>query len=280
MARQDLLGKVAIVTGASGGIGRATALELARAGAHLVLASRNVQTLDRVCREVEALGREAIAIPTDVERPEQVQSMVMETVARWGHVDILVVNAGTYYRTPIADLTIAVLEASMAVNFYGGVHAILAVLPKMLKQKSGHIVHVSTLDVYVTLPGDVPYVAAKSALSGFTDVLRQELHGSGVTVTSVYPGRVQTPMIQDLKLPWISSIIPPEAVARAILSAIRRREPVVILPFPAEILYFVRFFSTRLSDWITRIFHLQGWQAEAAHKSPPDSRPEERISGR
>lgn len=95
----------------------------------------------------------------------------------------------------------------------------------MMAQGSGHIVLVTSMDAKKGIPRDAPYVAAKFALAGFGDVLRQELYGSGVAVTTLFPGRVDTPMIEHLKVPWISAKISPEVVARATVRAIVRRQP-------------------------------------------------------
>jgi NADP-dependent 3-hydroxy acid dehydrogenase YdfG len=252
--------KVAIVTGASSGIGRATALALAGEGAHVALAARNATALHEVAQAVRALGQEALAVPTDVTQRDQVEQLVAETLARWERVDILVANAGAYVRCPVPDLTVAEVERSMAINFYGALYAILAVLPQMLTQKSGHLVLVSSMDAKKGLPPDAPYVAAKFALAGLGEVLRQELYGSGVRVTTVFPGRVDTPMIATLQVPWISAKIPPKAVARAIVRAIHRRQPEVIVPFQARALLYLNTLSPRLGDWIARLFHLEGWE--------------------
>jgi NADP-dependent 3-hydroxy acid dehydrogenase YdfG len=252
--------KVAIVTGASSGIGRATALALAGEGAHVALAARNAPALHEVARTIRALGQEALVVPTDVTQQDQVGQLVRETLACWERVDILVANAGAYVRCPISDLTVAEVERSMAVNFYGTLYAILAILPHMLDQKSGHLVLVSSMDAKKGLSPDAPYVAAKFALAGFGEVLRQELYGSGVHVTTVFPGRVDTPMIATLQVPSISAKIPPEAVARAIVRAIHRRQPEVIVPFQARALLYLNTLSPRLGDWIARLFRLEGWE--------------------
>jgi NADP-dependent 3-hydroxy acid dehydrogenase YdfG len=250
--------KIAIVTGASSGIGRATALALAGEGAHVALAARNATALHEVAQAIRALGQEALAVPTDVIHQDQVERLVTETLSRWKRVDILMANAGAYVRCPIPDLTVAEVERSMAVNFYGALYAILAVLPHMLNQKSGHLVLVSSMDAKKGLPLDAPYVAAKFALAGFGEVLRQELYGSGVQVITVFPGRVDTPMIATLQVPWISAKIPPEAVARAIVRAIHQRQPEVIVPLQARALVYLNTLSPRLGDWIARLFHLEG----------------------
>ena len=256
------LDKIAIVTGASVGIGRATALALARRGAHIVLAARRTALLEQVGGEIRSLGREALTVTTDVTDQSQVNHMVDCAIERWGQVDILVSNAGEYVRAYIDTLTVQDLQRSMAVNFYGGVYAILAVLPHMQRRGNGHIAVVTSMDGKIGMPKDAPYAAAKFAMTGFAEVLRQELKGRGIYVSNVLPGRVDTPMIQNLKVPWISAKIPPEAAARSILHAIEKREPEVILPPRAILLYYIHTFSPRLSDWFARFFHFEGWEEQ------------------
>jgi len=250
--------RVALVTGASRGIGRATALALARAGAHLVLVARRSTPLGQVAAEVRALGREALPLSADVAEEEQARDAVRRAIAHFGRLDILVANAGAYIRSPIRDLKVETLRQSLAVNFYGSVYPVLEALPHMLERGSGHIVLVTSMDGKKGIPPDAPYVAAKFALGGFGDVLRQELHGTGVGVSILFPGRVDTPMIADLEVPWISAKIPPEAVARAILQAIRRNRAEVIVPFQARLLYWVQCCAPKLADWVVRTFHLEG----------------------
>lgn len=251
--------KVVLITGASSGIGRATALAFAAMGAYLVIAGRREGALREVAQQIEALGGEALVVPTDVTNQSEVERLISEALKIWGRIDILVVNAGEYVRCPIAELSMAEVERSMAVNFYGAVSVVLAALPHMRAQGDGHIVLVSSMDGKKGLPFEAPYVAAKSALTGFGDVLRQELHGTGIGVSLVLPGRVDTPMIRDLRVPWISAKIPPEKVASAILRTVRRRSSVVILPFQVRLFYYLSALFPRLGDWIVRFFHLQGW---------------------
>ncbi len=253
-------GQVVVITGASSGIGRATALAFAREGGRVVLAARRASALDAVAQEVKALGGEALAVPTDVTDRQQVERLVDHALQTWGQVDVFIANAGAYIRKPIRELQVEEIERAMAVNFYGAVYGVLAVLPHMLERRRGHIVLVTSMDGKKGIPPDAPYVAAKFALSGFGDVLRQELHGTGVGVTIVFPGRVDTPLIANLKVPWISAKIPPEAVAEAILRGIRRRQPEVIVPWQARLLIYAHTLSPRLADWAVRFFHLEGWE--------------------
>ena len=153
----------------------------------------------------------------------------------------------------------------MAVNYYGSVYAVLAALPSMLSQGSGHIVLVTSMNGKKGVPPDAPYAAAKFALSGFGEVLRQELRGSGVYVTTVFPGRVDTPMIETLRVPRISAKISAQSVADSILRAIDRRSPEVVIPFLSRGLILANTVSPRLGDWVVRLFHLEGWDTEPVH---------------
>jgi len=254
------LDKIAIVTGASVGIGRSVALALARRGTHVVLAARRTELLEQVAGEIRSLDREALAVTTDVTDQSQVNHMVDCAIERWGRVDILVSNAGEMVRSYFDTLTVGHIQRSMAVNFYGGVHAILAVLPHMLERGSGHIVAVTSMDGKLGTPKEVPYVTAKFAMTGFIEVLRQEMHGKGIYVSNVLPGRVDTALIQNLKVSWIQPKMPPEAVARAVLRAIEKRKAEVILPPLAILYHYIHTFSPRSSDWFARLFHLEGWE--------------------
>ena len=259
MSTESLLDKVAIVTGASSGIGRATALALANEGACIALAARREDSLLELAEEIRGSGRKALVLPTDVTQREQVEAMVQEVLSQWGGVDILISNAGEYIQGPIIDLDPADLQRSLDVNYFGGVYCIKAVLPHMLAQKSGHILAVTSMDGKIGLPPDAPYVSAKFAMTGFCEVLRQEVSDHGIAVTNVLPGRVDTVMIEHLHFTWVSPKISPDTVARSIIHAIRKRSPIVIVPPQAKLLYYINVFAPRLSDRLSRFFRLEGW---------------------
>lgn len=252
--------KVAVISGASSGVGRETARLLADQGARVVLAARSVQALEQLAREISQNGGQALAVPTDVTQRDQVEHLIQTAIDHWGQVDILVANAGQYIRCPISKLTPEIMEQSMAVNFYGSLYQVLAVLPHMQSRRSGHIVLMLSMDAKTPLPPDAPYVAAKSAMSGFADVLRQELRGSGVHLTAIYPGRIDTPMIANLKFSPISAKIPPQMVARAVLKCIEQRRIRLLLPAQVHILNIINFFSPTMADLAVRLFRLEGWE--------------------
>jgi short-subunit dehydrogenase len=260
MNNDFFLNKIAIVTGASSGIGRATALALAGRGAWVALAARRSDELIKVAKEIKSQGRNTVAIPTDVTQPKQVCQMVQTVLDLWGDVDILVSNAGEYIRAPIVELDPAQIQRSFDVNFFGGVYCAKALLPHMLARKKGHIVFVTSMDGKIGLPPDAPYVSAKFALTGFCEVLRQEVRGAGITVTNVLPGRVDTVMIEHLKFARVSPKISAEKVADAILDGIRKRKPIVIVPAGAKLLYYLNVFAPSLSDKIAKYFRLEGWE--------------------
>jgi short-subunit dehydrogenase len=178
---------------------------------------------------------------------------------RFGRIDIAICNAGIYLRHLVREARLEEYEQCMAVNFYGTVRLVRAVLPHMLERRSGHIVVVSSVDGKKGLPLDVPYVASKFALVGFADVLRQELRGTGVHASTILPGRVDTPMIDHLKVPFVSAKISPERVAVAIIQAIRHKRAETIVPsFGPRMLVIVSSILPRLGDWLVRIFRLEG----------------------
>jgi short-subunit dehydrogenase len=252
-------GKVAIVTGASSGIGAITAQMLAQRGVRVTLAARRVNELEKQVQQIQAQGGKALSVPTDVTQQLQVQQLMMQTLAHWGRLDYLIANAGQYIQARIDELSLETLRRSMAVNFYAQVYCIQAVLPHFKAQGSGHIVLVTSMDAKTPVTPDAPYVAAKQAISGFGDVLRQELRGTGVGISIVYPGRVDTQMVQGMRFPAISKPIHPETVAKAILRGIERRQVSVILPPQAKLLNLAYFIHPKLSDLAARLFKLSGY---------------------
>jgi len=252
---------VAIVTGASSGIGRATAVALARLGSRVVVAARREQALQTLVDEIDAGGGCALAVPTDVTDADQVDSLIETTLAQHGRIDLLVANAGAMFRCPVCDLEMETLERSMDVNFYGMVRCVRAVLPHMLSRRSGQIVLVTSWDARKGMPLEAGYVAAKCACTGYGDVLRQEVAPSGIRVHTVLPGRVDTELIDQLNVPLISKKIRPETVANTIIRCIRWGRARAILPASVQFFDLVDTVSPRFGDWLVRVFGLAGRHA-------------------
>lgn len=267
MARGALAGQVAVVTGASSGIGEALARALAAEGVRVALAARSGARLEALAAEIAAAGGEALAVPTDVTDAAQVAALVQRTEQAWGGVDIVIANAGTYVQVPTVELDLAALERGMAINYFSAMRTVLAALPIMRRQRSGHLVLMASQAAFIPIPPDGPYVASKAALSGIAQVMRQELAPEGIAVTVVYPGRIETPLIQHLRMPWISPKAPPERLARLVVRAIRMRRRRLIYP-ASGYLYILREIWPALGDWLIGALHLQGWPEPEAGGGP------------
>ena len=231
-------GKTVLVTGASSGIGRATALAFAAAGARVALVARRPAPLGKVAAQARAAGAEALAIAADVTQPAAVASAMRKAVRRFGTVDIVVNNAGVLLPARVADLDPADLQRMLDVNLFGALHVMQAAVRQMNGQDGGgHIVNVASLAGrrgYSPLGG---YCASKFALVGLTEALRTELVGDRIGVSLVMPGIVDTPMAEaagaapDLDGVWPASLnMPTDWVVWAIFAAVRLRLTEVGVP--------------------------------------------------
>lgn len=194
-SNSSLANNVTIITGASTGIGEELAYQLAREGAHLVLASRRVDELERVAARVRGLGARAAVVACDVAIEEDCKHLMDFTVAEFGGIDTIVLNAGMTMWAKFADIKdMAIVERIMQVNFMGAVYCTHHALPHLTKSR-GRIVGVASLTGLVGVPTRTAYAASKHAMRGFFDSLRIELGGNGgngVSVTMIYPGFVAT----------------------------------------------------------------------------------------
>ena len=189
--------RVAIITGGGRGIGRATALAFAAAGADIVLAARTDGEISAVAEEVRALGRRALAIPTDVQHKAAVDAMVTQTLDTFGKVDILVNNAGVAIHNPIPKIREEDWDVTMAVNLKGVFLCTQAVFGLMCEQQSGHIVNVSSVSGKYGHVNGGAYCASKFAVVGFTETTNNEGRPHGVKASVVCPGPVDTKMRRD-----------------------------------------------------------------------------------
>ncbi|WP_416669543.1 SDR family oxidoreductase [Egbenema bharatensis] len=185
-----------VLTGASAGIGRSLAIALAAQGANLVLAARQPAALEEVVQACTEAGGKAIAVPTDVTRPEDCQRLIEQAIAAFGQIDVLVNNAGISMVTMFDQVTdLSIFEQVMRVNYLGAVYCTHFALPH-LKASRGLLVAISSLSGKTAVPTRSGYVASKHAMQGFFDTLRIELRGTGVDVLVVSPGFVATDIRQ------------------------------------------------------------------------------------
>ena len=231
----ELKQKTVVVTGASSGIGRATALELARRGANLVLAARRSELLEEVANECRRLGVDCRIVVTDVTLRADCQHLIDAA----GNVDVLINNAGFAVFDPFESAKPDDLEAMMQTNYFGAVWCAQAVLPQMLARKSGTIVNVASIAGIMGYARMGGYCATKFAMIGFSETLRDEVLGRGVRVAMVCPGTVETQFFEKAerdKMPGASRLIlaiKPERVARAIANAAEDGKYRRILPIGA-----------------------------------------------
>lgn len=250
---RDLRGAVVVVTGASSGIGAATAVACGRAGMRVALAARRKDRLERVADDVRAAGGEARVAPTDVADEAAVRALVDGTVAEWGRLDVLVNNAGMGLLARVGETSAAEFDRLMRVNFLGAVYGVLAVLPHMQRQRSGHIVNVASVVGKRASPFRAAYVASKFALVGFSEALRMELRGEGIHVTCVCPIGTATEFhdveVNRLGVPGRGGPIQSaEHVARAIVRALRRPRAEVHPFRPARVLFLANDVAPGLVD--------------------------------
>ena len=189
----SLADKVAIVTGAGKGIGRAIALGLAQAGADVVVAARTAADIDEVAAAIEDTGRKALAIPTDVRNVDQVTSMLNGTLAAFGRVDILVNNAGGYFIAPVSDMSPSGWEAVIKECLDSVFICCKLVGEPMVKQQAGSIISISSVSGIGPYPGAAHYAAAKAGIISLTKTLAVEWAPYNVRVNSIAPGFVETP---------------------------------------------------------------------------------------
>jgi NAD(P)-dependent dehydrogenase (short-subunit alcohol dehydrogenase family) len=188
----SLHSKVAIVTGASRGIGRAIALQLAEKGAKVVLAARNRRDLDAVAKKARWSGAEVLVVPCDVGAERQVQALVKKTLARFGRIDLLINNAGIGIKKPVAEFATRDWDQIMDTNLKGVFLLTREVLPVMKRQKGGQIINVGSLAGKNPVVNHAPYCASKFGLIGFSESVGLEVRNLGIKVSLLLPGSVDT----------------------------------------------------------------------------------------
>ena len=238
--------QVAVVTGASSGIGRALAKRLAADGCKVGLVARRKEKLQALAEEIRTLGGAAEFACADVGERAPTLEAISELTRKLGPVDLLIANAGVGMPTVVDPLNVHDTEEMNRINFLGVVHSVEGVLPAMLGRRSGHLAAVSSLASYKGLPGESGYCASKAAVNAYMEGLRIQLRDRGIHVTTLCPGFVRTPMteINEFHMPWL---LEADEAARRMVRALHRRRKVYNFPWQLNLLMKL---TRWLPDWI------------------------------
>ena len=240
---KSLKNKVVVITGAASGIGRALAVRFAAEGANLALADKDVTGLAQTGEQCRGAGV-VKTLPVDVARREEMEAMARDTVASFGCVDVVVNNAGVSSVGLIQDLTFETLQWTIETNLWGVIHGTKVFLPHLLARPEANLVNLSSVYGLIAVPGQAGYCASKFAVRGFTEAVRQDLRGTGVAVTLVFPAGVRTQILKNMR---VDSSLPlaeqerlrerfgqvlrasPDEAAEAILRGVYRNAPRVFV---------------------------------------------------
>jgi len=245
----EFKGKNAVVTGSSGGIGRATAIALAKEGANVVVAARNKQRMAEVVQEIEKLGQKAIAVPYDQTSTDSVMAMRDKALATFGHIDILINNAAIGIRGRVEATSMEHWELIVNTNLLGYVRCIEAFLPQFLERGSGYIVNTSSIQAlgYTGETLNVPYITTKGGILSLSESLYAYLAPKGIMVSCLSPGGVNTDMganaifvgteeekaelrAKDLEMFKLPFFLKPEQVAAGLLEGMKREDYLIQVP--------------------------------------------------
>lgn len=253
-----IAGKLALITGASSGIGAATARELARRGARVALLARRVDALEAVAAEIRDAGGAAEIYPADLGDGEAVARTAESIQFRQGTPDIVVHGAGAGRWLFVDETNPDEMEQMMAVPYFGAFYLTRALLPGMMQRRSGHFVTVGSPATLLMWPGAAAYIAARWALHGFTEALRADVRGLGIDVTLILPGKVESeyfahnPGTRE-RLPkvtyWTRSLSP-EDVARAVARGVERRKRKIVIPFGLRLLALGNAMFPSIGGWV------------------------------
>jgi NADP-dependent 3-hydroxy acid dehydrogenase YdfG len=229
------MNKVIVITGASSGMGEAAARHLGQLGASVVLAARRSDRIAAIATEIVASGGKAIAVATDVTKPDDVQKLVDKAVETYGRIDVLVNNAGIMPLSPLERLKVDEWNQMIDVNIKGVLHGIAAALPHMKAQKAGHIITTASVAAYLVFPASAVYSATKFAVRALSEGLRQEVKPYNIRTTLVSPGAVATELldhitevdVQAANQDYVQQVgISPDAYARILAFAISQPDDV------------------------------------------------------
>ncbi|MFN0085540.1 MAG: SDR family oxidoreductase [Blastocatellia bacterium] len=248
-------GTTVVITGATSGIGRETALEFVKAGGRVVIAGRREERLRELAALIESGGGEALAVRTDVSDAAQVDALIAAAVERFGRIDTLVNNAGVGLAAKFAEQSIEDFKRVMEINFWGAVYACKAAVPQMKKQAGGGvIINVSSIFGKRGMPFETAYCASKFALAGFSESLRVELMSEGIDVSTIFPGAVKTEIFEtsanqtSIDMSANFPKFPAEQLAKIIVRDARFPQPEIVMSLDAMAIDLVNKFAPGLMD--------------------------------
>lgn len=241
----EIKNKLALITGASSGMGANMSKKLADAGAKVILLARDQGKLDKVKSEIESSGGTAYTYSVDLTDKTAVQQTTEQIKSQQGIPDILINNAGSGKHRYIHETTNEEAEAMMAMPYFAAFYVTRAFFSEMLERNSGHIVNVSSVSSRVVWPGATAYHAARWAVRGFTEALRADLYDTNINVSLYESGKVDSPYWQtnagsDERIPKIANLIPVltnDQVGNAIVNGIRKEKKLIVIPFMMKIIY-------------------------------------------
>ncbi|MEI6887320.1 MAG: SDR family oxidoreductase [bacterium] len=241
-----------LITGASSGIGKGISLKYAKEEkANLVITARNVEKLNELKTELESLGSKVLVVQTDVTKSEDLKNCVAKTIETFGRIDVLINNAGMGYTANIWELTDDQINQMIDTDIKGTILMAKYVSEVMVKQKSGHIVNMSSVAGYFGTPKWSVYSAAKYAVRGFSRAIRYELQEYGVSVTSIHPGPIQTEFFDRGKIEINQkTLMPLDEFINEMYKAIKKKKVRAIIPFSFAVMQFIMRIFPFTKDWI------------------------------
>jgi short-subunit dehydrogenase len=250
--------KVILITGASSGIGRATALAAGRAGASVIVAARRLERLQKVAEDIEASAGKALVVQTDLTEPSAIESLIQKSIEKFGRIDVLINNAGSGIYATVDETTADQMERLWRVNYMGTFHTIKNVLPVMRKQNSGQIITIASMSGRRGAQYKSAYCATKFAQIGLMESLRMELRNTDIQCTLIFPGGTETEFFQAIENPenrdvkLYGAVQSAEEVADEILRAVEKPRTEVITQRFGRLQIILNAISPNFADWLVK----------------------------
>jgi short-subunit dehydrogenase len=271
--RREIAGRTAILTGASGGIGPYIARRLVRERVKVTLAAVNLGEIETLRRELTAGGGEAIAVQTDVRDIASLEALITRGMDAFESIDFLINNAGVNNVLPYQTIELEEINDILRINLNAPMLLSRLLLPQMLMRRTGHIVSIASLAGKIGLPYNEAYSATKSGLIAFTEALRSELKGTGVSASVICPGFVRAGIYETLRqsagrdVPWAVGTSSPDSVARAVIRTLKRNPPeVIVAPLRTRLFTLAAQLSPSTAERVLRMLGVRHWLRLAAER--------------